>query len=77
MKQLDGGLILDPCYEEDLAAEVDFNIVMTDRGEYVEVQATAEERPFPREVLDGVLALAESGIRELFAVQQVALKTLG
>jgi ribonuclease PH len=62
MKQLDGGLLLDPCYEEDLAAEA---------------QGMAEERPFPREVLNGVLALAESGIRELFAVQHKALKTRG
>ena len=52
------------------------NIVMTDKGEFVEVQGTAEGKPFSREAVDEVLELAEQGIRELFEVQQAALKTI-
>jgi len=65
---------LDLEYEEDRQAEVDCNIVMTDRGAYVEVQGTAEERPFDRSRLDEMLALAERGIRELFEYQEGALR---
>ena len=67
--------LLDLCYDEDCNAEVDFNIVMTSKGEFVEVQGTAEAKPFSKETIDSVLSLAEKGIKELFQVQQAALET--
>jgi len=70
---VDGQAVLDLCYEEDSMAEVDFNVVMTAEGEYVEVQGTAEGRPFAREVIDELLNLAERGARELFELQNKAL----
>jgi len=68
--------LLDLCYEEDCAADVDFNVVMTNGGEFVEVQGTAEAKPFTREAIDNLLSIAEKGIRRLFRVQQGALATL-
>ena len=68
-------LMLDLCYDEDSQAGVDFNIVMTGKGEFVEVQGTAEGRPFSRQSIDEILALGEKGIRQLFQAQQDALKT--
>ena len=68
--------LLDLCYDEDSNAEVDFNVVMTSRGEFVEVQGTAEGKPFNRETIDDLLSLAEKGIQELFQVQQIALDKL-
>ncbi|MBI2864521.1 MAG: ribonuclease PH [Chloroflexi bacterium] len=59
---VDGDALLDLCYEEDSRAEVDFNLVMTSRGEYVEVQGTAEGEPFSKETMDALLALAGKGI---------------
>jgi ribonuclease PH len=70
-----GYLMLDLCYDEDFAASVDFNVVMTGEGEFVEVQGTAESKPFTRQNIDELLALAEKGIRQLFEVQQSALST--
>ncbi len=69
-------MLLDLCYDEDANAEADFNVVMTSQGEFVEVQGTAEARPFSRETIDSVLTLAEKGIRKLFEVQQEALGRL-
>lgn len=69
----DGRPVLDPTYEEDAAAEVDFNVVMTGSGRLVEVQGTAEGKPFGREDLDRILDLAASGIRALTGVQRSAL----
>ncbi len=66
--------MLDMCYDEDSSAEVDFNVVMTSEGKFVEVQGTAENKPFPKETIDALLSLAEKGIRELFQAQQAALK---
>jgi ribonuclease PH len=57
--------MLDLCYEEDSQAEVDMNVVMTGSGRFVEVQATAEGRPFAGGELDRLLNLAASGIRHL------------
>jgi ribonuclease PH len=71
-----GRVLLDLCYDEDCRAEADFNVVMTTRGEFVEVQGTAENRTFSRESLDMVLALAVSGIGQLFAAQQRTIDTL-
>jgi ribonuclease PH len=74
---VDGVPMLDLCYEEDSQAEVDFNVVMTDDGRFVEVQGTAESRPFPRETMDELLALAERGLRTLFDAQNQALAEAG
>jgi ribonuclease PH len=64
---------LDLAYAEDSRAEVDMNVAMTDAGAFVEVQGTAESKPFEREQLDTMLALAKLGIDELFALQRLAL----
>ena len=69
-------MMLDLCYEEDSQAEVDCNVVMTDQGTFVEVQGTAEAKPYSKNSLDGLLGLAESGIKQLFEIQKSALKTL-
>jgi len=70
-----GKPLLDLCYEEDCRAEVDFNVVMTERGEFVELQGTAETRPFPRAAMETMLELSEKGIRDLFEAQRAALRT--
>jgi ribonuclease PH len=66
-------MLLDLCYEEDSRAMVDFNVVMTGKGEFVEVQGTAEGKPFSRQSLDDILALAGTGINQLFEAQERAL----
>ena len=71
----EGNPVLDLDYPEDSAAETDMNVIMTDQGGFIEVQGTAEGAPFARNELDGMLALAEKGIRELFELQQAALNT--
>ena len=68
--------LLDLCYDEDYNAAVDFNVVMTSQGEFVELQGTAETKPFSKETIDSILSLAEKGIKQLFQVQQAALETL-
>ncbi|WP_068783152.1 ribonuclease PH [Paenibacillus phocaensis] len=65
--------LLDLNYEEDSKAKVDMNVVMTGRGQFVEVQGTGEENPFSRTELDGLLAIAEKGIREMIEQQREAL----
>ena len=70
-----GGVpMVDLCYEEDAAAEVDCNVVMTSNGDFVELQCTAERKPFTRQELDTMLALAERGISELLEAQRSALE---
>jgi ribonuclease PH len=71
---VDEELLLDLCYEEDARAQVDFNVVMTDRGEYVELQGTAEGAPFSPETSDRILALAGKGIDYLLRVQHEAVE---
>jgi ribonuclease PH len=71
---VDGEGRLDLVYEEDSRAEVDLNVVMNGRSEYVEVQGTAEARPFSRDTLDHLLTLAESGIARLLAIQAETLR---
>ncbi len=71
---VDGQVLLDLCYEEDFRAALDFNIVMTDKGEFVEVQGAAEEGSFSRGVLDEVLTLAERGIEQLFQIQEEVIR---
>ncbi len=68
-----GRTLLDLTYEEDSQAEVDMNVVMTGRGELIEVQGTAEGRPFTRERLDELLDLASRGIAELARRQRLLL----
>ena len=65
--------MLDLCYEEDKGAQADLNIVMTDVGEYVEVQGTAERAPFDRGMMDVLLDLAEMGICRLLEMQRTIL----
>ena len=74
---VDGLTLLDLDYEEDSAAAVDMNVVMTGEGKLVEVQATAEGEPYARETLDEMLALAATGAAVLAAAQTAALETLG
>ena len=71
-----GRRYLDLCYDEDFRAEVDFNVVMNDKGEFIEVQGTAEGKPFSRETMDFLISLAEKGIGELFQIQQDVLETI-
>jgi ribonuclease PH len=65
--------LLDLCYEEDSHAEVDMNVVMTGRGDFVEIQATAEGRPFTGGEMQDLLALAAAGIRRLGEEQRAIL----
>ena len=62
--------MLDLAYEEDSRAEVDMNVVKTSDGRFIEVQGTAETKPFDRAGLDALLALADSGIRQLIEKQR-------
>ena len=64
---------LDLCYEEDVSAEVDCNVVMTEDGKFVEIQSAAEHGPFDRQAFDELLDLAATGIRQLIALQKKAL----
>ncbi len=73
---IDGSLLLDLAYDEDSRAQVDFNVVMSDAGEFVEIQGTGEERPFSRKVMTNLLELAEGGINHLFEVQRAAVEGL-
>ncbi len=70
---VEGVPMLDLPYAEDSRADVDMNVVMTGSGRFVEVQGTAEGTPFSRGELDELLALAESGITRLLALQDVVL----
>jgi ribonuclease PH len=69
----DGRELLDLNYVEDKDAEVDFNIVMTGRGQFVEVQGSGEEATFSQEQLDHLLALAQAGVKELGGIQTAFL----
>jgi ribonuclease PH len=70
---VDGMRLLDLDYSEDSRAEVDFNVVGTDTGTYVELQGTAEGKPFDRAAVDGLLDLAGKGLEQLFEAQGQAL----
>ncbi|MEA2548762.1 MAG: ribonuclease, partial [Chloroflexota bacterium] len=61
---------------EDSRADVDFNVVGTDAGTFVEVQGTAEGKPFDRAAMDGLLDLASAGLERLFAAQTEILATV-
>ncbi|MBC7252327.1 MAG: ribonuclease PH [Anaerolineae bacterium] len=73
---VNGEPLLDLCYAEDATAEVDVNVVMTGDGEYVEIQGTAERRPFDRAMLGQLLDLAEKGITELLTIQQSIIESV-
>jgi ribonuclease PH len=70
---IDGRPLLDLCYEEDVRAETDMNVVLTGDGQFVEVQGTAEGAPFDRKELGALLDLAELGCGELTLLQRQAL----
>ncbi len=74
--RVDGELVLDLCYIEDSAAEVDMNIVMTGGGHFVEIQGTGEEASFSRNETNQLLDLAETGIRKLIEYQKSVLGTV-
>ena len=69
----DGEAYLDLNYEEDASCDTDLNVVMTQKGEFIELQGTAEEKPFTRAQADAMLILAEKGIAELIDMQKTAL----
>ncbi len=71
---VNGEVLLDLNYQEDSTAEVDMNFVMTSSGRFVEVQGTAETKPFSLEEMDTMRSLAIDGINRLFAIQEEALK---
>jgi len=73
---LDGQAVLDLNYEEDKLVSVDFNLVATEDGEFVEVQASGEEATFAGSQLDEMLALGRKGITELIAAQRAVLARL-
>jgi ribonuclease PH len=71
---VDGEPLLDLDYAEDSAAETDMNVVQSDRGQLIEVQATAERNPFSRSLLEKLLRMADLGISEIIQIQKDLLK---
>lgn len=74
---VEGRILLDLNYVEDKDAEVDFNVVQTGDGRFIEVQGTAEGKPFGRHQMNKMLALAEKGIRQLKSIQSRCLGARG
>ena len=70
---VEGQALLDLCYVEDVAAEVDMNLVMTSTGKYIEVQGTGEEATFTADQLTQMLAFGKHGVDELAKLQQAAI----
>lgn len=70
---VDDEVMLDLDYQEDSAASIDMNVVMTAAGRLIEVQVTAEGEPFPRQLFDSMLDLAQHGVERIVAAQQEAL----
>ena len=70
---VDRTILLDLCYEEDSRAEVDMNVVATESGKLVEVQATAERQPFSNRALQQMLTLAKKGISDIIELQKIAI----
>ena len=71
-----GELLLDLTYDEDSKADVDMNIVMTGKGEFIEVQGTAERTTFNKDQMDKLLTLARKGIKELIDIQRGLLTNI-
>ncbi|SPX84770.1 ribonuclease PH [Moraxella ovis] len=69
----DGKAYLDLDYSEDSTCDTDLNVVMTQAGGFIEIQGTAEDKPFTRDEADAMLALADAGIRSLIDAQQKVL----
>jgi ribonuclease PH len=69
-----GTPVLDLDYKEDVTAQTDMNVVMTGKGQFIEIQGTAEDRAFPREQLNALVDLAATGIQQLTAKQKQALE---
>lgn len=69
----DGETILDLNYAEDSTCQVDMNLVMTDNGEFIEIQGTGEESPFSKEKLSEMMELGEKGIKDLIELQKQCL----
>ncbi|NOY53439.1 MAG: ribonuclease PH [Deltaproteobacteria bacterium] len=70
---VDGNVLLDLCYDEDSRADVDMNIVMTGKGNFVEIQGTAEGDPFRREEMDQMISYAGHGVKQLIDLQRELL----
>ena len=70
---VDGEPLLDLAYDEDVAADVDLNVVMTANGEIIEIQGTAEKEPFPRRQFEALLDLAAGGVERLARFQSDAV----
>jgi ribonuclease PH len=68
-----GEAVLDLDYAEDSSADTDMNVVMNELGEFIEVQGTAEEKPFTQQEMQAMLALAEQGIKQIISLQKTAL----
>jgi ribonuclease PH len=71
---VNGTVLLDLCYAEDAAAQVDMNVVMTGDGRFIEIQGTGEEYTFDDEQLAEMLKIAKKGIREITEIQKVSLE---
>jgi len=69
-------VLLDLCYEEDSGADADFNIVMNENGDFIEVQGTAEHRPYSKKLLEEVLYVASNGIKQLFTKQNEVISNM-
>lgn len=74
---IDGSVMLDLCYEEDVRAETDMNVVMTEDGGIIEIQGTAEGAPFNRGQAEEMLDFAAGGIEELMRIQRASLEETG
>ena len=73
---LDGYVLTDLCYEEDSQADVDFNIIMTDRMEFVEIQGTAEKKSFNDNDLESILSNGKKSLKQIFDIQKNVLHNL-
>lgn len=71
---INGDSVLDLAYEEDSRADVDMNVVMVSKGEFIEIQGTAERKTFSKEQMDRLLDLAKKGILELIDIQRDSLR---
>jgi ribonuclease PH len=71
-----GSPLVDLCYEEDVRAELDFNVAMTDAGEVVEIQGGTEAGPFSPETVSRFIELAGAGMQQLFAAQREVIKSM-
>jgi ribonuclease PH len=71
---VDGNICADLSYEEDSTAEVDMNVIMTEAGEFIEIQGTAEGKPFSRKDTDEMLDIAGKGIKKIIKMQKDVLK---